>query len=150
MRAPDRTAPEWPVLRLYELISGPSDYERPWDEFFSLFLPGARIRMEIRKEDGSVRACDWSPEEFAREAAEHYSRAGFWEREVARRTDTFGNIAHVFSTYESRVGDEKGPPSARGINSVQLLKRDGRWSIAGIVFHIEQPGTPIPGEYLKR
>jgi len=144
----EKAAPEWPLLRLYELISGPGDHERPWEEISSLFLPEARIRMEVADEDGSVRSFDWSADEFARDATEHYRRAGFWEREIARRTDFFGNIAHVFSTYESRVGKPDGPPVARGINSVQLLRREGTWRIAGIVFHIEKPATPIPDEYL--
>jgi diamine N-acetyltransferase len=37
---------------------------------------------------------------------------------------------------------------ARGINSVQVLRRDGRWRIAGIIFHIEHSGLPIPPHYL--
>jgi hypothetical protein len=148
MTTEEKTTPEWPMLRLYELISGPAEHERPWDEVSSLFLPGARIRVETVGEDGSVRSFDWSVEEFSKEAAEHYRRLGFWEREIARKTDRFGNIAHVFSTYESRVGDPEGPPVARGVNSVQVLKRGGQWRIAGIVFHIERSDDPIPSEYL--
>ena len=29
-----------------------------------------------------------------------------------------------------------------------LIRRDGRWRIAGIVFHTEQPGEEIPQKYL--
>jgi hypothetical protein len=147
MMTEEKKAPEWPLLKLYDLISGPADHERPWEEVSSLFLPGARIRMEIVGEDGSTRSCDWSVDSFAKEAAEHYRRAGFWEREIARKTERFGNIAHIFSTYESRVGDPKGPPATRGINSVQVLRRGEIWRIAGIVFQIELSDTPIPSEY---
>ncbi len=143
----NKNAPERPVLRLYELISGPADYDRPWDEIAALFLPGARLRLEQVRDDGTLRTGDWSVEDFAADAAEHYRQNGFWERETARKVDRFGNIAHVFSTYESRIGDPASPPVVRGINSVQLLFRNGRWQIAGIVFHMEQPSTPIPPEY---
>ena len=149
MTASDNASPEHPILKLYELISGPADLERPWDEIASLFLPGARIRMELVEENESVRSLDWSVEEFAQEATKHYREAGFWEREIAHKTDRFGNIAHIFSTYESRAGDPKSQPVARGINSVQVLYREGRWRIASIIFHIEQPGTPIPERYLS-
>ena len=148
MTVVNETSPEWPILRLYELISGPADRERPWDEIESLFLPGARIRMGVVSEAGSVRSVDWSVEEFAREAAEYYRQAGFWEREIARKTDRFGSIAHIFSTYESRVGEPESDPVARGINSVQLVRREGCWHIASIVFQVERPGTPIPDRYL--
>lgn len=149
MTVPNQTSPEHPLRQLYQLISGPAEQERPWDQIASLFLPAARIRMELVEEDGAVRSVDWSVEEFAREAAEHYRQNGFWEREIARRTERFGNIAHIFSTYESRVGDPGSDPIARGINSVQVVKREGRWQIASIVFHVERPGTPIPEEYLS-
>jgi len=37
----DIDSPEWPMLRLYELISGSKEEERPWKEISLLFLPGA-------------------------------------------------------------------------------------------------------------
>jgi len=149
MTATDKNDPAWPMLRLYELISGPADLERSWTEIASLYLPGARLRMEIVNAEGLTRSADWSVDEFAKDAAAHYQREGFWEKEIARRVDQFGNIAHIFSVYETSVSDKESPPVARGINSVQMLKRDDQWKIAGIVFQIEQPDLPIPAEYLS-
>jgi hypothetical protein len=148
MTAPIHDSPEGPLLELYRLISGPAEQERQWDRVKGLFLPGARIRMELAEKDGSLRRVDWTVDQFAKEASGHYRRDGFWEREIARRTERFGNIAHVFSTYESRAGHPQSEPVARGINSVQVLCRQGQWKIAGIIFHIERPGMPIPEEYL--
>ncbi len=48
----------------------------------------------------------------------------------------------------ARVGDPESPPVARGINSVRVLRRKGRWRIGSIVFQIERPGTPIPEKHL--
>jgi hypothetical protein len=149
MSAVKQTSLEYPLLVLYQLVSGPAELERPWDQIEALFLPGARIRMEFVEKDGSVRSVDWSVEQFAREATEHYRENGFWEREIARRTERFGNIAHIFSTYEARVGDPASAPVARGINSVQVLRHQGCWRIAGIIFQIERPGTLIPERYLE-
>ncbi|MGD9140521.1 MAG: hypothetical protein PVJ42_03185 [bacterium] len=142
--------PEWPVLRLYEFISGPADKKRPWDEMRTLFLDGARLRMVVRLEDGSEKLREWTLDEFARDAGEFYSQDGFWEREVSRRVERFGSIAHVFSTYESRVKDPDGPPVMRGINSIQLILGRNRWLIASVVFQTEQEEVPIPPEYLKQ
>ena len=92
--------PAWPLLKLYELISGPADRKRPWDEIRRLFLDGARLRMVVRLEDGSEKLREWTLDEFARDAGEFYSQDGFWEREVSRRVECFGSIAqgltHVF------------------------------------------------------
>ena len=143
-------SPEWPLKRLYELISGPCDYERPWDELASLFLPGARIRTQLKTSEATKIACDWSVAEFATAAAEYYRRQGFWDKEVASVTETFGDIAHIMSVYESRLEGPEAAPSYSGVNSVQLLRRDGKWSIASVVFQLENPCLPIPAHYLLR
>lgn len=140
--------PEWPLLRLYELISGPADKKRSWDEIRTLFLDGARIRMVVRLEDRSEKLREWTLDEFTRDAGEFYSQDGFWEQEVARQVERFGSIAHVFSTYESRVKSPDGPPLMRGINSVQLIRGGDRWLIASVVFQTEHSEAPIPPEYL--
>jgi hypothetical protein len=71
----------------------------------------------------------------------------FYESEVARRIETFGNIAHVFSTYESRrtPGDK---PFARGINSFQLVKDGDVWKVMTILWDSEREGNAIPEKYL--
>jgi hypothetical protein len=145
-----KNSPEWPLLRLYELISGPAEKKRIWDDIRTLFLDGARLRMVIRLEDGTEKMHEWTLDEFARDAGEFYKQEGFWETEIASRVERFGSIAHVFSTYESRVKDPGGPPAMRGINSAQLIRGKDRWLIASVVFQTEQEETPIPPEYLPR
>ena len=105
---------------------------------------------EPKNRHGSEWVGEFSVEEFAAQAAAHYREAGFWEREVARRVQRFGNIAHVWSTYESRVGTPESEPMARDINSVQLWRRDGRWRIVSLLWHSERAAEPIPPEYLSR
>jgi hypothetical protein len=63
-------------------------------------------------------------------------------------TRRFGNIAQVFSSYESRhsVND---PPFARGINSFQLVYDGTRWWIVSILWDEETPTNPIPPEFDK-
>ena len=140
--------PEGPVRRWYELLSGPAEVERPWKDVFDLFWPGARLRIAQPQPDGTEAVTDLSPEEFAAAAAPRYRMAGFWQREVARRFESYGNVAHVWSTYEVRVHDPGSEPVTRGINSVQLARRGGSWRMASIVWHVEHPDEPIPLVYL--
>ena len=73
---------------------------------------------------------------------------GFFEREIARRTDCFGNVCHVFSTYEARRSPSDTTPFVRGINSIQLVNDGKRWWIASIVWDAESASNPIPAAYL--
>ena len=74
---------------------------------------------------------------------------GFFEREVARRTERFGNIVHVFSTYESRHTLDDVEPFVRGINSIQLLWRERRWWVVTVFWQNESAEQPIPARYLQ-
>ncbi|PYP48725.1 MAG: hypothetical protein DMD45_17235 [Gemmatimonadetes bacterium] len=72
---------------------------------------------------------------------------GFFEREIHRVTQTYGNIAQVFSTYEEhRTAD--GPVEGRGINAVQLYWDGTRWWVASAIWFDEDPAHPIPPEFL--
>jgi hypothetical protein len=65
---------------------------------------------------------------------------GFFEREIARTTDTFGQIVHVFSTYESRHAPTTPSLSMRGINSIQLYHDGKRWWIVNLLWRAEDAG----------
>src|ERR1700751_3032630 len=74
---------------------------------------------------------------------------GFYEKELARRTEQFGNIAHVWSIYESRHNEDDPEPFMRGINSIQLFNDGKRWWIVNIYWQQENAENPIPQKYLK-
>ena len=142
------TDPHGVVQQLYALISGAAGEPRQWDNVRSLFFPDGLLRSELTLPDGSRQSGTWTVDEFCEAAADEYAQTGFWEREIDARVERFENIAHVWTTYESRVESPDSEPVMRGINSVQLLRRDGAWRITSLVFQIER-GTPgIPGRYL--
>lgn len=145
----DVASPEAIVTAIYDVISGPASQARDWDRFRSLFLPGARLLFSQTTRSGQERLHTATVEEFIQIAGPNYQQgAGFWERDVSHRIDRFGNVAHVFTTYESRFSGPDGPVEARGINSVQLVRHQGRWWVANIAWDTERPGNPIPAEYL--
>ncbi|MBV9145202.1 MAG: hypothetical protein JO065_04750, partial [Acidobacteria bacterium] len=91
-----------------------------------------------------------SPDDYVERSAPFLEKEGFFERGVANKVDKFGNIAHVFSTYESRHNAADAQPFQRGINSFQLMNDGKRWWILTIMWEGETPETPIPAEYLKK
>jgi hypothetical protein len=72
----------------------------------------------------------------------------FFEKEISRRTDCFGNVCQVFSTYESRRAPSDEKPFVRGINSIQLVNDGQRWWIASVAWDTERADNPIPPQYL--
>jgi hypothetical protein len=77
-----------------------------------------------------------------------FEENGFYEKEIERRTEQFGQIAHVWSTYESRHSPDDPEPFMRGINSIQLFNDGSRWWIVNIYWQQETPTDPIPPAYL--
>jgi hypothetical protein len=134
---------------VYDVISGDVGKARDWDRFASLFYKDARlIPTGKNSKTGEIRSRSLTPDEFAKQASVAVAKEGFFEREIARRVEMYGNIAHVFSTYESRHSlSEK--PFVRGINSFQLLNDGKRWWVVTIYWQGETPENPIPKKYLK-
>ena len=135
---------------VYEVISGDAGVKRDWDRFRTLFHKDARLIPTGKNPNtGVTGARAFTAEEYITRSAPLMEKDGFFEKETARRADVYGNIAQVFSTYESRhkATDEK--PFARGINSFQLLNDGKRWWIITIFWSGETPENPIPKKFLK-
>lgn len=135
---------------VYEVISGDAGQKRDWDRFRSLFHKDARLIPSGKNKDtGIVGARAFTPEEFITRSSPFMEKEGFFEREIARRTDVYGNIAQVFSTYASYHKADDKTPFARGINSFQLLNDGKRWWVVTIYWQGETTENPIPKEFLK-
>jgi hypothetical protein len=163
--------PNWPVAKpedvksieaitaaVYDVISGPAGKARDWDRFRSLFVPDARL-MPVRVPRPSTDPAavpqhnDIAPytvEDYIERSSPTMMTQGFAERGVANRVEAFGNIAQVWSTYESRHSFADAQPFARGINSFSLIKDGDRYWIVQILWDSERPGSPIPEKYLPK
>lgn len=136
------------LAALYDVISGPAGQARDWDRMRSLFAPGARLIPTGRRPDGGGSMRPQDVEQFIATSDPVLRMTGFFEREVARRTERFGNVVHAFSTYESRRAPGDAAPFARGINSIQLWNDGRRWWVVTVFWEAESPGVPIPPTYL--
>jgi hypothetical protein len=139
------------IKAAYEVISGPTGVKRDWDRERSLYLPGARL---IPKNKAPGATAEAGPlgildvDGFIKRVEPFFETSGFYEMEVARQTYQFGDIAHAWSTYESRRDPSDPDPFMRGINSIQLFFDAKRWWIVTIYWQQESPEQPIPAEYL--
>ena len=156
--------PEWPQAKpedvksvdailtaLYDVISGPKGKERDWDRMRSLFIPDARlIPSRVNKDTQQVDAIVLSIDGYIARSSSTMTTNGFFEHSIHNQVEQFGNIAHVWSTYESRHNADDAAPFARGINSIQLLKDGDRYWIVNIFWDSERPDSPIPAKYLGK
>ena len=136
------------VHALYETISGPAGADRDWNRFRSLLFPGARLVRTFIAADGTPGALAMDARAYESDTAEYFSQEPFYETEVGRRIERFGNIAHVFSVYEARHASTDARAFKRGINSVQLFNDGLRWWVVSVLWDNEREDDPIPAEYL--
>ncbi len=135
----------------YDVISGDAGEPRNWDRFRSLFYTGARLIPVVPSKDAPAmqRAVVLTPEDYVKMGDANFAKEGFFEREKARRVEVFGNIAHVFSTYEAFKKKDDKEPFLRGINSFQLVNDGKRWYVMTIFWQAESKTLPLPKEYLR-
>jgi hypothetical protein len=131
----------------YDVISGPAGEPRQWSRDRTLYMPGVRFVAMSVNEKGRPVARIAGHQQFVDVANAILVKDGFFEQEIHRTTERFGNIAHIWSTYESR-NKADGPIIARGINSIELFFDGTRWWIASNLWDDERPDNPIPAEYL--
>lgn len=135
------------ILRaVYDVISGPAG-DRDWNRFRSLFIPEARLTSAQKQKDGSVFLAD--VEGYVKGAGNYFKTHAFYESAISNQVQKFGNVAQVFSSYESRnAPNEK--PFARGVNSIQLFNDGTRWWVVSILWDEETPANPLPPELATR
>jgi hypothetical protein len=127
---------------VYDVISGPPGQKRDFDRMRSLFAPNATLKAIGPKglRGGSV-------EDYIGRNREILEREGFTERELGRRVEVWGGLATAWSAYDGRTAS--GSFHDRGINSFQLVKLDGKWLVASILWQEETAENPLPRNLSK-
>ena len=112
------------VNAYYEVVSGPEGFIYDADRDTNIHADGALITKVFP--DGRFQRHDLSTEQAT--ISVPYDQA-FFESEVDRRIEWYGNIAHVWSEFEMRASPEAEPYSG-GFNSISLYFKDNRWWIS--------------------
>ena len=129
------------ITAMYETVSYEKGSHPDWEREAQIFAPGARL---VRMNDSGVFEFDLDTYrvDFERMIAEG-ELPSFWEGEIWRETRQFGDMAHVLSAYETRRSPESEVIN-RGVNSIQLFRKDGRWWISSMIWRREGRDVKIP------
>ncbi|MCC6676439.1 MAG: hypothetical protein IT436_04785 [Phycisphaerales bacterium] len=148
-RPEDVTTIDAIMKAFYEVPAGQPGEARDWDRYRSLFVPDARLVAARPGEAGTSGTFYLLVTDYIEANKKYFEKGGFRDTEAGRRVEAFGNIAHVWSTYESRHKAEDPQPYTRGINSIQLLKDSNRYWIVNVFWDYERPENPVPEKYLQ-
>jgi hypothetical protein len=132
------------IKALDDAVSGPGDKDRTCMR--ELFVSDGRLIPIGKAKDGSIAARiltidDWIARVKAR------GSEPFYEHQVKYSSDVYGNLAHLWSTYEIRPTSD-GKVEMRGINSIQAAFNGTEWKVVAVVWQAETADTPIPQKYL--
>jgi len=134
------------IAAIYDVISGPPGQARDFNRMRSLFVPGARMMPVGGKSKDAIGIRLMTVNDYVASSGPLLLEKGFHEKELARKVEQFGNIAHVFTTYEAKI--EKDNVTMRGINSLQLMNDGKRWWIVSLMWQAESPELQLPAQYL--
>lgn len=130
----------------YEVVSGPAGEAADRARDHSIHFPGALVGITGADGQGASVIQLMTLDEY-HDRTGGVRSAPFYEWEINRVTETFGNVTHVWSTYIT--SDEAGGhPQSRGINSIQLYNDGERWWVTSWIFDSERDGSLIPSKYL--
>jgi hypothetical protein len=139
------------IKAVYNVISGPAGQTRNWDRMRTLFIADARmIPTGKNQASGESTIRSLKPEDYIKTAGPFLEKNGFFESEIGRTTEQYGNIVQAFSSYESKKTAPDEKPFMRGINSFQLWNDGKRWWIVTIFWQSETPDNPIPEKYIGK
>ena len=130
------------ITGVYQVISGPPGQKRDFDRMRSLFAPNATL-----KAIGPKGLRGGSLEDYIGRNAAILEKEGFTERELGRRVEVWGGLATAWSAFDGRTAN--GSFHERGINSFQLVKIDGKWVVASILWQEATPENPLPADLIK-
>ncbi len=146
-QTPEQQSPEELVRSLYHLVSvTPGGPQTDWEKVRSLFYKDAVIELRQTPKTTSVFSVQGFIDDFIRfNQRARVPERGFSEKILRLRSMVFQDIAHVLVLYEASMPDSSRPPQ-QGIDSFQLIRKDGRWWIISVANEVPAPGSPLPKE----
>jgi hypothetical protein len=120
-------------------ITGPANKDRTC--FRQLFVPEARLApLSATTSTPHILTVDDWITAVAKNGDEVVE-----EHQIKYQTESFGHIAHLWSTYTTLLA---GKPRARGINSIQAVYDGKQWKVFEILWEAENATNQIPARYL--
>jgi hypothetical protein len=117
---------------LYSVISFEEGDEPNLERLKRLFSEHARITRVTP--EGTDYLTPTSFVEMTKNMLELGAYTSFYEFEVTRRTERFGDVAQVWSFYETRRNRGARDALSRGINSIQLVIEAEDWKVFSLLW----------------
>ena len=137
------------VTEIYNLVSFKAGETPDWEKVKSLFIDDAVVVLRTSFTQHSIFSREGFIDDFKNFIVKFRAdTTGFTEKIVNIKTTVIGDIAHCFVVYDASIPTRKRPPQ-RGVDSFQLIKKDGNWRIVSIVNEIPTPNRPMPEDLLK-
>jgi len=131
----------------YEVISGTAAEVRDWGKMRSLFIPGAYVVICPSAKSKGRAARVMGIDSYLDNLGRFLHDNDFHEVGIIHRTEIFGNIASVISTYEARRSSDDKDPIKRGVNFIHLCCDNDRWLITSMIWRDEDEDYPLPDKY---
>lgn len=129
------------ITALDMAFSGPKDRDRGC--FRALFLSDAHlVQMMNGTDNPRILTVDGYIEEAHKRKIDK-----IYERQIQVRSESWGGIAQLWSTYEIRP-EVDAAPLGRGIMSIQAVFDGRHWRVLEVLDQSETPLTSIPTKYL--
>lgn len=131
------------ITAYYDVVSGSSS--DPWNFERDNY---------IHSKDAVITRLDENGKEESHTLEAEYIPVGlspkedFYEKEIKRKVNQYGNIAQVWSAFEIRT-EPKIESNTRGLNSVQLHFENGRWYIDSWTCEMETEKNQLVTDFLK-
>jgi hypothetical protein len=126
-----------------DAVSGPGNKDRTC--LREVLMPEVRL-IPVTVADGQVKTTIYSIDDYISRVAKRGDKP-FYEHQIKYATETYGNIAHLWSTYTVTETPD-GKPIVRGINSIEAVNDGKRWRVLEISWQAETPANPLPSELL--
>lgn len=133
--------PEGIPAALDAAITGPADKDRACMKV--LLIPEARMTFVSLGPDRAPSYRLETLDDWITRVKAH-DHAKLEEKQLEFHIERYGNIAHLWSSYELLSEDKL---VARGINSIQAIKEAGGWRVTSIMVQAESVTAPMPNEY---
>ena len=141
-----KSSPTGMVAELYDLVTFDAGTTPDWNAVRALFVEEAIIVLRTGRNEMSIFSLD----DFVNDFVQFIEQAGveatgFTERVLDMKEFSYGDIAHVLVLFDSHIsGSDRAP--REGIDSFELIRRDGDWRIVSIINERPTSERPIPGD----
>lgn len=139
--------PESLVRGLYAAVSFDPGPAPDWEFVKTFFLPQAVIVVRKTRDSMAVMNVQEFVDWFAEDVEKFKMKErGFEETVQKLKLTVFGDIAHAFVVYQARLKTPTDSPGQIGLDSWELMRKEGRWWIAAVTNDIPTPQRPLPEE----